>query len=93
MRSEQRQGVASDIVAFPLSRTSVKLEAQAAHQTLLDTVLNNMSQGVLMFDGRAQLVFFNQRYIEMYGLSPDVVVRAAGSANCFDTGKQSARFR
>jgi diguanylate cyclase (GGDEF)-like protein len=78
MRSEQRQGVASDIVAFPLSRTSVKLEAQGAHQTLLDTVLNNMSQGVLMFDGRAQLVFFNQRYIEMYGLSPDVVVPGCG---------------
>jgi diguanylate cyclase (GGDEF)-like protein len=78
MRSEQRQGVASDIVAFPLSRTSVKLEARAAHQTLLDTVLNNMSQGVLMFDRRAQLVFFNQRYIEMYGLSPDVVVPGCG---------------
>jgi diguanylate cyclase (GGDEF)-like protein len=37
---------------------------------LLDTVLNNMSQGVLMFDRHARLVFCNQRYLEMYGLSP-----------------------
>lgn len=73
MRSK---GTASDIVTFPRSRTSLhpKLKAQTAHQTLLDTVLNNMSQGVIMFDERAQLVFFNQRYIEMYGLSPDVVI-------------------
>src|SRR5262245_524173 len=29
-----------------------------------------MSQGVLMFDRQARLVFCNQRYLEMYGLSP-----------------------
>jgi len=37
---------------------------------LLDTVLNNMSQGVLMFDSDTRLVFCNHRYIEMYGISP-----------------------
>jgi diguanylate cyclase (GGDEF)-like protein/PAS domain S-box-containing protein len=42
-------------------------------QLLLDTVLNNMSQGVLMFDPETRMVFCNQRYIEMYGLSPEVV--------------------
>jgi diguanylate cyclase (GGDEF)-like protein/PAS domain S-box-containing protein len=42
-------------------------------QLLLDTVLNNMSQGVLMFDPDTRMVFCNQRYIEMYGLSPEVV--------------------
>ncbi|HWF95299.1 MAG TPA: EAL domain-containing protein [Xanthobacteraceae bacterium] len=40
---------------------------------MLDTVLNNMSQGVLMFDADARLVFCNQRYVEMYGLSAEVV--------------------
>ncbi len=38
-------------------------------QALLDTVLNNLSQGVLMFNADAKLVFCNSRYIEMYGLS------------------------
>jgi diguanylate cyclase (GGDEF)-like protein len=36
---------------------------------LLHTVLNNMSQGVLLFDSELKLVICNQRYIEMYGLS------------------------
>ena len=40
-------------------------------QRLLHTVLENMTQGVLMFDAEARLVFCNRRYIEMYGLPAD----------------------
>ncbi len=40
-------------------------------QRLLHTVLDNMSQGVLLFDTDARLVFCNRRYIEMYGLLAD----------------------
>jgi diguanylate cyclase (GGDEF)-like protein/PAS domain S-box-containing protein len=40
---------------------------------LLDAALNNMVQGVNMFDAQARLVLFNQRYLQMYRLSPDVV--------------------
>src|SRR5579871_1765418 len=43
----------------------------ANDQGLLRAVLDNMSQGVLLFDAEARLVFCNRRYIEMYGLSPD----------------------
>ncbi len=39
-----------------------------------ETAINNMSQGLLMFDRDARLILCNQRYIEMYGLSPDKVV-------------------
>jgi diguanylate cyclase (GGDEF)-like protein/PAS domain S-box-containing protein len=39
----------------------------------LDATINNMTQGVLMFDASERIVVCNQRYIEMYGLSPDVV--------------------
>jgi methyl-accepting chemotaxis protein len=38
-----------------------------------DTALNKMSQGLTMFDSSGRLVLCNRRYIEMYGLSPDVV--------------------
>ena len=38
---------------------------------LLETVLNNMSQGVVLFDSNARLIFCNDRYLEMYGLSPE----------------------
>jgi diguanylate cyclase (GGDEF)-like protein/PAS domain S-box-containing protein len=40
---------------------------------LLDAALNNMVQGVNMFDAQARLVLFNERYVQMYRLSPDVV--------------------
>jgi diguanylate cyclase (GGDEF)-like protein len=42
-------------------------------ERLLQTVLNNMSQGVLMFDSETRLIFSNQRYIELYGLSAEIV--------------------
>src|SRR5262249_10131203 len=44
----------------------------AHEQSLLRTVLDNMAQGVLLFDANAKLVFCNRRYIEMYGLSSDL---------------------
>lgn len=38
-----------------------------------DTAMNNMSQGVLMFDAEGRLMLYNRRYIEMYNLSSEVV--------------------
>ena len=38
-----------------------------------DMAINNMSQGLLMFDSRSRLVLCNDRYIEMYNLAADVV--------------------
>ena len=39
----------------------------------LDTAINNMRQGLLLFDSSQRLVVCNQRYIEMYGLSAEVL--------------------
>src|SRR6266849_4078205 len=71
----QKPASAASVLAFPGAkpRPAVKMRAGTDQQLLLDTVINNMSQGVLMFDSDARLVFCNQRYIEMYGLSPEVV--------------------
>ena len=40
---------------------------------LLATAVNNMSQGLVMFDAAERLVVYNERYVEMYGLSHDIV--------------------
>ena len=40
---------------------------------LLDLTLNNMTQGVVMFDRAGRLVVRNDRYLAMYGLSADLV--------------------
>ena len=37
------------------------------------TALDNMSQGLCLFDGSERLVLSNRKYLEMYGLSPQVV--------------------
>ncbi len=45
----------------------------AAQNERLDAALTNMSQGLVMFDASGHLVVFNQRYIDMFGLSRDVI--------------------
>ncbi|WP_027554957.1 EAL domain-containing protein [Bradyrhizobium sp. Cp5.3] len=39
----------------------------------LDTAMNTMTQGLLMFDQDERLIVCNRRYVEMYRLSTDVV--------------------
>jgi diguanylate cyclase (GGDEF)-like protein len=49
-------------------------EARLLEQNLrLDAALSHMSQGLCMFDAQARLVVCNTNYIEMYGLTPDIV--------------------
>ena len=41
--------------------------------TRLLSAINNMSQGLNMFDAQGRIILLNRRYLEMYKLSPDVV--------------------
>ena len=54
--------------------TSAKItrELQRANVTI-DAALNNMSQGLVMFDSSARLIVCNQRYRELYGVSSEAV--------------------
>jgi diguanylate cyclase (GGDEF)-like protein/PAS domain S-box-containing protein len=51
------------------AQAETKLHEQRLH---LDSALNNMSQGLCMFDASARIVLCNRRFIEMHRLSPDV---------------------
>ena len=51
-----------------LSEQRLRLEKQR-----LDTAVNNMTQGLLLFASSQRLIVCNQRYLEMYGLSAEVV--------------------
>ncbi|HVZ53552.1 MAG TPA: EAL domain-containing protein [Pseudolabrys sp.] len=46
------------------------LQAQNAH---LLVALDNMRQGLTMFDAAERLIFCNKRYLRMHGLSPDLL--------------------
>jgi diguanylate cyclase (GGDEF)-like protein len=59
---------------------------------LLHTVLNNMSQGVLLFDSGLRLVICNQRYIEMYGLSQDKVKPGCTLLDLLNSRAQAGTF-
>jgi diguanylate cyclase (GGDEF)-like protein len=45
----------------------------ALEKQRLDTAVNNMTQGLLFFDSNQRLVICNQRYIDMFGVSRDVI--------------------
>jgi diguanylate cyclase (GGDEF)-like protein/PAS domain S-box-containing protein len=45
------------------------MQRLALEKHRLDTALNNMSQGLIMFDAAERIVLCNDLYIEMYGLS------------------------
>jgi diguanylate cyclase (GGDEF)-like protein len=53
-----------------LNEKSRELERANAR---FDAALNNMSQGLCLFDAGARIVVCNQRYLEMYNLSAEVV--------------------
>ena len=49
------------------------LETSREAHIRLDVAINNMSQGLVMCDADARIVVVNDKYVEMYGLSADVV--------------------
>jgi methyl-accepting chemotaxis protein len=52
--------------------TSIVVIARVrAKYRLIRSALNNMTQGLCMFDGAARLILANERYVEMYHLQPE----------------------
>jgi PAS domain-containing protein len=59
----------------------------------LDTAINNMTQGLLLYDSLERLVVCNQRYISMYGLSPDVVKPGLSFRDLVAHRKETGSFK
>ena len=64
MDQKTPEQASADILSFP--------PTSRQDDGLLQTVLNNMAQGVLLFDSQTRLIFCNTRYLEMYGLPADL---------------------
>lgn len=60
-----------------LSLTQQQLEGSQAElrlqKLMLDTAINNMGEGLCMFDGEKRLVVCNDRYARMYRLPPELL--------------------
>ncbi len=69
------------------SRQRLTLEKQR-----LDTAINNMAQGLLLFDASERIVVVNPRYIEMYQLSPDVAKPGCAFRDLIAHRKETGTF-
>jgi diguanylate cyclase (GGDEF)-like protein len=58
----------------------------------LDIAINNMTQSLLLFDSSSRLIVCNQRYIELFGLSPDVVKPGCSFRDLIEHRKQMGSF-
>jgi diguanylate cyclase (GGDEF)-like protein len=58
----------------------------------LDTAVNNMTQGLLLFDSSQRLIICNHRYLEMYGLSADIVKPGCSFHDVIAHRKATASF-
>jgi diguanylate cyclase (GGDEF)-like protein/PAS domain S-box-containing protein len=57
-----------------------------------ETAINNMSQGLVMFDGDERLVLCNRRYLEMYNLSPEVAATGSTMLDLINCRTQAGTF-
>jgi diguanylate cyclase (GGDEF)-like protein len=69
------------------------LQQHRTEKQRLDTAINNMSQGLLLYDASERLVVCNQRYISMYGLSTDVVKPGLGFRDLIVYRKETGSFK
>jgi PAS domain-containing protein len=63
---DPRGPLSSDATILPFPHAALKNDEQ-----LLNTILDNMAHGVLLFDSESRLLVCNQRYVSMYGLTQD----------------------
>ncbi len=73
-----------------LSEQSRELARANMH---FEAALNNMSQGLTMFDGEARLVVCNERYLTMYGLTAEVVHPGTSFTDVVAHRKAAGSFR
>ncbi|WP_433994337.1 putative bifunctional diguanylate cyclase/phosphodiesterase [Bradyrhizobium lablabi] len=61
------------MVGLLLLRHRLTEQRLAAERRHLAIAVNNIPQGLVLYDASARIIICNQPYIEMFGLSPDVV--------------------
>src|SRR4051794_17366961 len=70
-----------------ISQQRLTLEKQR-----LDTAVNNMTQGLLLFDSSQHLIICNQRYLDMYGLSAAIVKPGCSFRDVIAHRKETGSF-
>lgn len=86
------QAVLAKISLVVLIVAVIVYRRQHAQNQHLSVGLDNMSQGLCMFDGRGRVVLSNRRYLEMYRLSPEIVKPGLPLRDLITHRKQTGLF-
>jgi diguanylate cyclase (GGDEF)-like protein len=91
--TDRRLAVRTDDFARDRQQLIEQSEEMLREQHLrLSTAIGNMSQGLLMFDADRRVLVCNDRYLEMYGLSRDVVKPGCTFAQLLDVRRANGTF-
>ncbi len=66
-------GVAGALIAVIASALLLVIRRLIRQKDRLVAAVDNMTQGLLMFDADRRIVICNQRYLDLYGVSPEIV--------------------
>src|SRR5438067_6613835 len=79
-------------VALLLKRHQRFDRTLTAEQRQLRVAVNNIPQGLVLYDASARIVICNQPYIEMFGLSPDVAKQGCTMRELIEHRKETGSF-
>jgi diguanylate cyclase (GGDEF)-like protein len=80
------------IVGLLLQRHRLSSRRLAVERRHLSIAVNNIPQGLVLYDASARIIICNQRYIEMFGLSPDVVKQGCTMQRLIAHRKETGSF-
>ena len=79
--------------AWPERLAAWRVRQKLSEQNMrLDGALNNMNQGLCMFDGENRLVVWNERYRTMYNIDPKHIWRGCGIRDLLDARITAGTF-
>jgi diguanylate cyclase (GGDEF)-like protein len=86
-------GLSVFVIAIMLFLVVRKLSQQhQLEKQRLDTAVNNIPQGLVVYDALARVTVCNRRYLEMFGLSPDVAKPGCTMQDLISHRKETGSF-
>jgi diguanylate cyclase (GGDEF)-like protein len=80
------------VVCLLLKRHRLSGRRLTAERRHLSIAVNNIPQGLVLYDASARIIICNQRYIEMFGLSPEVVKQGCTMQRLIAHRKETGSF-
>ena len=84
--------VLSVVVGLFLRRHRLTDQKLTAERRQLSIAVNNIPQGLVLYDASARIIICNQPYVEMFGLSPDVAKTGCTMHRLIEHRKETGSF-